>query len=642
MSVIKLDGVSMAFGHVPLLDKAALNIEKGERVCLLGRNGEGKSTLLRIISGDLAADSGMIERRTDIARLSQEPQFTPDDTVFQAVAAGLGEIGRLAAEYYELARQAASSADDNSLRQLETVQHRLEAQDGWRLEQRVETVLSRLQLPANQKMGTLSGGWRRRADLARALVREADLLLLDEPTNHLDIEAIAWLEQTLAEHFGSVLFVSHDRAFIQRLATRIVALDRGCLRSYPGDYDAYLRAKSAELETEAMHAAKFDKRLAQEEVWIRQGIKARRTRNEGRVRVLQRLREERARRREQAGRMRAGVETGELSGRIVIKARGVTSSYKEKPLIEDFSTLILRGDRIGLIGPNGVGKTTLLKLLLKEMAPDVGTVRHGTKLHVAYFDQQREALNPERSVADTVGEGREEIVINGRNKHIISYLGDFLFAPERARSPVKSLSGGERNRLLLARLFTRPANVLVMDEPTNDLDVETLELLEELLAEYTGTLLLVSHDRAFLDNVVTSTLVFEGEGRVCEYAGGYQDWLRCKTGTAEPQAAEKTESGKERIHQAEPAKKAKKAKKVKKAKKSKLSYHEQDELKKLPARIESLENELAELQTRSSSADFYRQEPEKIQAALMHIKETERTLQAAYARWETLETVEST
>ncbi|MEN8217683.1 MAG: ATP-binding cassette domain-containing protein [Pseudomonadota bacterium] len=623
--MIKLNNVSIAFGHVALLDKIALRIDNKERVCLIGRNGEGKSTLLKIISGEISADQGQVEYQAGcrIALLSQEPEFNANDTVFHAVAKSLGTVGQLVEAYHNLVQRLAHNNDEDLLGQLESVQHRLEAEDGWHLEQRVETVLSKLKLPTEQTLGEMSGGWRRRVALAQALVTEPDLLLLDEPTNHLDIEAITWLEEVLLEFKGGLLFVSHDRRFMQRLATRIIELDRGKLTSYPGDYANYLRRKEASLAAESSQAAKFDKHLAQEEVWIRQGIKARRTRNEGRVRTLKKLRDQRAQRREQIGKIRLNLDSGELSGRIVIEAKAISKNYQNTPLIRDFSTLIMRGDRVGLIGPNGVGKTTLLKILLGELSPDSGTVKHGTKLSIAYFDQLRAQLDPEETVVDAIAQGQEMITINGHKKHVMSYLSDFLFAPARARSPVKSLSGGERNRLLLASLFTKPTNVLVLDEPTNDLDVETLELLEDLLSNYPGTLLLVSHDRHFLDNVVTSTIVFEGNGQIKEYVGGYQDWLRQRT-----------------VSHPAPKKPAAAPPKLRPQKTRKLNYKEQRELADLPERIETLETEQTELQSLISHPDFYRGEADQINQSLARLKTLEAELQTAYERWETLEVVE--
>jgi ATP-binding cassette subfamily F protein uup len=625
MSIINLTNISIAFGHVSLLDKIELRIAPGERVCLIGRNGEGKSTLLKIISGEISPDLGNIEYQSGakLAFLNQEPQFDANHTVFQAVARSLGAAGELVEEYHELIEKMTHDTDERLLAQLEKVQHRLEAEDGWSVEQRVETVLSKLKLPTEQIVAQMSGGWKRRVALAQVLVTEPDLLLLDEPTNHLDIEAITWLEEQLLDFNGGLLFITHDRRFMQRIATRIIELDRGKLTSYLGDYATYLRQKEAALAAEATHAAKFDKHLAQEEVWIHQGIKARRTRNEGRVRALKKLREQRAQRREVKGKINLNLNRSELSGKIVIEAEDICKKYENKPLISNFSTVIMRGDRIGLIGANGTGKSTLLKILLGELPPDSGSVKHGTKLSVAYFDQLREQLNPEDTLIDAVAEGSDTLTINGQNKHVMSYLGDFLFPPARARSKVKSLSGGERNRLLLARLFTKPVNVLVLDEPTNDLDVESLELLEELLSAYSGTLLLVSHDRDFLDNVVTSTIVFEGKGKIKEYVGGYQDWLRQRSEPKQQSRTKKTTSIQE------------------KPKTQKLGYKEQRELAELPEIIEKLESTLESLQTKISQADFYQGDSEKINQTLAHLKQVETELEAGYERWEILETKKS-
>lgn len=625
MSIINLSNISIAFGHVALLDKIELRIAPGERVCLIGRNGEGKSTLLKIISGEISPDLGNIEYQSGakLAFLNQEPQFDANDTVFQAVARSLGAAGELVEEYHELIEKMTHDTDERLLAQLEKIQHRLEAEDGWSVEQRVATVLSKLKLPTEQIVAQMSGGWKRRVALAQVLVIEPDLLLLDEPTNHLDIEAITWLEEQLLDFNGGLLFITHDRRFMQRIATRIIELDRGKLTSYLGDYATYLRQKEAALAAEATHAAKFDKHLAQEEVWIRQGIKARRTRNEGRVRALKKLREQRAQRREVKGKINLNLNHSELSGKIVIEAEDICKNYENTPLISNFSTVIMRGDRIGLIGANGTGKSTLLKILLGELPPDSGSVKHGTKLSVAYFDQLREQLNPEDTLIDAVSEGSDTLMINGKNKHVMSYLGDFLFPPARARSKVKSLSGGERNRLLLARLFTKPVNVLVLDEPTNDLDVESLELLEELLSAYSGTLLLVSHDREFLDNVVTSTIVFEGNGKIKEYVGGYQDWLR------------QCSQPKPNLFSKDKLEKTKKAKKITKT--QKLGYKEQRELEALPELIEKLESTLESLQTKISQADFYQGDSEKINQTLAHLKQVETELEAGYERWEILE-----
>ncbi|MEO7558126.1 MAG: ATP-binding cassette domain-containing protein [Gammaproteobacteria bacterium] len=633
MPLISFEKVSIAFGHHALLDAADLTIEAGERVCLIGRNGAGKSTLMQIIRGTILPDDGVVRRPSGlrIAYLAQDLPSGAGRTVFDAVAEGLGSLGTILGAYHHtIALLGAEPADgqdathDALLERMHDLQHELEAQDGWRFQQRMETILDRLNLPADKLLDELSGGWKRRVALAQALVSEPDLLLLDEPTNHLDIEAIQWLEELLLNFTGGLLFITHDRTLLKHLATRIVELDRGQLSSWPGDYEHYLQKKQENLAVEADHAAKFDKRLAQEEVWIRKGIQARRTRNEGRVRALYALREEHARRRTQAGKVRLDLDTGQASGKLVIEAENIGKSYGDAPLIKDFSLRMLRGDRIGLIGPNGVGKTTLLRLLLGEIEPDKGTVRHGTKLQVAYFDQLRAHLDPERSVIDNIADGSDTVTINGKSKHIISYLGDFLFAPERARSPVKSLSGGECNRLLLARLFTQPANLLVMDEPTNDLDIETLELLEELLVSYQGTLLLVSHDRAFLDNVVTSVLVFEGQGRVNEYVGGYEDWLR--------QRPRQTDAGLPKASAAQTE-----VKTAAKNARPKLAYKEQRELETLPARIEELEDEQARLHAALAQADIYQRDPQGFNAVTQQLDAINAELRVAYTRWDKLE-----
>jgi len=626
MPLISFDHLTIAFGAEKLLDGASFQLDAGERVCLIGRNGTGKTTLLRLLAGEIQPDGGDIWRQPGlrVATLAQELPADTTATVFEIVAGGL-ELGELLAQYHEAAHRLTQANNAEDLREMERLQHELEARDGWRWQQRVETVISRLQLPADTPLAELSGGWRRRVLLGRALVREPDVLLLDEPTNHLDLETIQWLENELLEFRGGLLFVTHDRALLQRLATRLLELDRGVLTSWPGDYAAFLEKKAALLEVEARHSAKFDKNLAQEEVWIRQGIKARRTRNEGRVRALYALREERRQRREQMGKASFGMEQAEASGKLVIEVKNVRYAWQEEPLILGFSTRIMRGDRIGLIGPNGSGKTTLLNLLLGRLAPDAGEVKHGTKLEIAYFDQLREHLDPEQTVLDSVAGGRESLEINGQRRHIIGYLGDFLFTPQRVRSPVKSLSGGERNRLLLARLFTQPANLLVMDEPTNDLDLETLELLEELLLEYTGTLLLVSHDRTFLDNVVTSCIVFESDG-IREYVGGYTDWLRQRA-VPEPMPVTKPKTA--------PAPTPKVPKSA--VASGRLSYNERRELEQLPARIEQLEEKQRELHDLTANPAFYKQDAPTVTARMEELKALEAELAACYSRWEALE-----
>ena len=638
MPLLTLDRVSLAFGHLPLLDQVSAQIEARERVCVLGRNGSGKSTLLRILSGEQQPDTGLVWRQPNLraARLEQDVPLAEHLPVFDVVAQGLGDLSGSVLAYHQAALAVAEDPTPAALDALGRRQHELEERDGWRVEQRVELVLSRLNLPADAIVDTLSGGWRRRVLLARALVAQPDLLLLDEPTNHLDIDAITWLEEFLADYPGAVVFVTHDRAFLQRLATRIVELDRGRLTSWPGDYATFLRKKDEWLANEAVLREKFDKKLAAEEVWVLQGIKARRTRNEGRVRALEAMRRERAARREQAGTMRLQVGTADPSGRLVFEARDVGKSFSSAPVVSAFSTRIMRGDRVGLIGPNGAGKTTLLRLLLGELAPDSGEVRTGANVQVAYYDQQREQLDPEATVFDTVGEGNTTITVNGRPRHVNGYLADFLFPPERARSPVKSLSGGERNRLLLARLFTRPANVLVLDEPTNDLDIESLELLEAQLAEFPGTLMLVSHDRAFLDNAVTSTLVFEGGGRVAEYVGGYQDWLRqreaaraveAEGATAAPGSARRRPKPETPPSETRPEAPRRK----------RLTFNEQREFATLPGRIDALEAEVRELNDAIVGPEFYREEADEIRRTLARAEEAQRELDEAYARWLELE-----
>ncbi|HEX3702873.1 MAG TPA: ATP-binding cassette domain-containing protein [Vicinamibacterales bacterium] len=659
MPLVSLDRVSIAYGHLPLLDAASLQIEPGERVSLIGRNGTGKSTLLRIVGGELPPDSGTVWRQPGvrIARLEQDVPLSAHRAVFDVVADGLGDLRDVITAYHRAVHEMTAGGDhgDAALERLGRLQHELEERDGWNLEQRVELVLERLQLPADTIVDTLSGGWRRRVLLARALVAQPELLLLDEPTNHLDIEAITWLEAFLAEYAGAVVFVTHDRAFLQRLATRIIEIDRGQLTSWPGDYATYLRRKEEALANEATLQNKFDKKLAEEEVWLRQGIKARRTRNEGRVKALMAMRAARAARREQLGEVRLTVEQADPSGKMVFEATHVSKSFTTppnpgnlghpanlgnfaNPVVEDFSARVMRGDRIGLIGPNGAGKTTLLRLLLGELAPDRGEVRHGANVQIAYYDQQREQLDPERTVFDTVGEGNDTVTVNGNSRHVHSYLRDFLFPPERAYSPVKALSGGERNRLLLARLFTRPANVLVLDEPTNDLDLETLELLEAQLVEWPGTLLLVSHDRAFLDNVVTGTFVFEGQGRVREYVGGYEDWLRQRDDAARVAAPRlpvrspdrTTGAGGKAVAERPSTAAAPRAAK-------KLSYKEQRELMDLPAQIDALEVEQKTLTARMAGPEFYKEGAEAIAAALARAQAIQQQLATIYARWSDLE-----
>ena len=627
MPLLRLDNISHAYGHVPLLTHVDFQVTAGERVCLIGRNGTGKTTLFRVITGSLVADEGEVwhGETMRIAHLEQEVPPDTDQTIFQVVASGLGELGSLLAQYHNLTHHP-ELAHRESLRELAQLQARIETLDGWNINQRVETVLTRLNLPQDKRLAGCSGGTRRQVMLARALVSEPDLLLLDEPTNHLDINAITWLEKYLLNYQGAVMFITHDRTFVRRLATRIVELDRGKLTSFPGDFDGYLQKKDELLEIEERASAKFDKKLAEEEAWIRRGVKARRTRNEGRVRVLQALRKEKAERLDAQGKARFSIDAGATSGKLVVDVRHVSFCYEDKTIIDDLSTRILRGDRVGIIGPNGSGKSTLLKLILGELEPTNGEVVLGTRLQVAYFDQHRRMLDDEKTVRENMSDS-DYVTVRGASRHVIGYLKDFLFPPQRIDSPVNALSGGERNRLLLAKIFTQSANMMVLDEPTNDLDVDTLELLEELLSEYEGTLLLVSHDRTFLDNVVTSTLVFEGDGRFNEYAGGYEDWERYRRQI--PDAPTETKK-----REPAPVAETKRSDKPRK-----LTYKEQRELEALPAMIEVLELELVGLHERMGDADFYRQPSSKITEAMERIEAVKAELETSYARWQALESM---
>lgn len=627
-NLISLENLFLSFGAEPLLDHVKLQINAGERVCLIGRNGAGKSSLMKIIEGTILPDSGDIRRKPElrIARLAQELPQHASGTVYEFVAEGLAETGKLLASYHALTHRLATSHSENDLLELEHLQQAIDSKNGWQFEQDIKTILNRLELNPDQLVADLSGGWQRRVALAQALVVNPELLLLDEPTNHLDIEAIQWLEDQLLNWNVGLLFITHDRALLQRLATRIIELDRGQLTSWPGDYENFLRRKEEMLHAEAKLNSEFDKKLAQEEKWIRQGIKARRTRNEGRVTALKALRVERSERRDLLGKVNFNVSEAEKSGKLVINAEHITHGFDKQIIIKDFSMRVMRGDRIGLLGPNGVGKSTLLNILLGELIPQQGLVKQGTKLQVAYFDQLRQSLDMEKTVFDNVAHGSDYVEINGNKRHMISYLNDFLFTPQRAKSPVKALSGGECNRLVLARLFSQPSNLLVLDEPTNDLDIETLELLEELLSNYQGTLLLVSHDRAFLDNVVTSTLVFEGNGKIQEFIGGYNDWLiqskQIKSGS------EKVMVNKSNVATAIPDTQSEK---------KKLSFKEQQELKDLPKKIEKFEAEQSQLQTLISASDFYQQAQDKISRTLARLKELESELALMYQRWEELE-----
>jgi ATP-binding cassette subfamily F protein uup len=634
MPLLTLADAHLAFGHVPLLDGAEFVLEPRERVGLIGRNGSGKSSLLRVLAGRAELDAG---RRwaapgLRIAYVPQEPDLDPQLTVYDAVALGLGAEGtRLSDYHHAVAELADAPGDPQRAERVGALQARLDATGGWALGNRVDAVLSRLALPADVRVGTLSGGWTKRVSLAQGLAAEPDVLLLDEPTNHLDLEAIAWLETLLAGFPGAVVCITHDRRFLDAVVTRIVELDRGRLGSYPGNFAAYQERKARQLADEAAANVRFDKLLAQEEVWIRKGVEARRTRNEGRLRRLEQLRRERAARRERLGRANLALDAGERSGQMVAELTHVAKAYGDKVLIRDFTTRILRGDRIGLVGPNGAGKSTLLRLILGEVAPDAGTIRRGTNLTVAYFDQLRAALDPDATVADTISPGADWIEIGGVKKHVVSYLGDFLFPPERARSPVRSLSGGERNRLLLARLFAQPANVLVLDEPTNDLDIETLELLEALLQDYPGTIFLVSHDRAFLDNVVTQTIVFEGAGALREFAGGYTDWAEyaARQQVERRDAGSRTEAPARRPAAVAPTRQ--------REPRLRLTYQEERELAGLPERIEALEAAVAALRLRFADPALYRDSPQDVPALQAELDRREAELAAAYARWEALE-----
>jgi ATP-binding cassette subfamily F protein uup len=634
MAVISLSSAQLAFGHVALLDHADFSLETGERVGLIGRNGTGKSSLLKVISGRSKLDDGLLvmQQGVKIAYVEQEPTFDPAMTVFDAVAGGMGEQQAMLAEYEALTGQFGQGDDDALMERMHELQVKLDALDAWNLGNRVETTLGRLGLKGEMQMGTLSGGMQKRVALAVALVSAPDVLLLDEPTNHLDFTSIQWLEGLMREFRGSVLFITHDRRFLDNVATRIIELDRGRLLSFPGNFSKYQERKAELLANEEVENAKFDKVLAQEEVWIRKGVQARRTRDEGRVRRLESLRLERAARRDQQGQVRLDIGTGERSGKIVAELENVSKSYGERVIIEDFTGTVLRGDKVGLIGPNGAGKTTLLKIILGEETADSGRVKLGTKLNVAYFDQMRAQLNEEATLADTIAPGSDWVEVNGQRKHVMSYLGDFLFAPERARSPVKSLSGGERNRLLLARLFAKPANCLVLDEPTNDLDIDTLELLEELLAEYSGTVFLVSHDRTFLDNVVTEVIVSEGQGMWREYVGGYTDWERVKNEAARaPAPAQAIKAAPAKAN--EPSSSAQSAA----SKKVKLSYKEQRELEELPKLIASLEDEQSAITAQLNAPDFYKTNPADARRINARFAEIEEELLETLERWERLE-----
>ncbi len=628
MPLLTLKEVHLAYGTQVLLDKEAMTIDSGDIIGLLGRNGVGKTSLLKILLGDVKPDSGerWLSPGLRIATLEQELPFQAEETVYEFIAGGLDNVGRLLSDYHQLTAMSDASLD---MKKLERLQHEIDAIDGWKIQQKVETVISQLDLPTDSLMSSLSGGWSRRAALARALVVEPDILLLDEPTNHLDIPAIEWLEKFMMEFRGAIVLITHDRTFLQKVANRIMELDRGHLVYWQHDYQGFLVHRDQQLAAEAKTHHEFDRKMAKEEVWIRQGIKARRTRNEGRVRALEKMRREYSDRRNVQGNAKMALNKSDASGKIVVEALGISHGYKDNPLIKDFSINVMRGDHIGFIGPNGTGKTTLLKILLGKLQPDHGDVKTGTKIEIAYFDQLREQLDLEKTVQENLAAGSDFVEINGRNVHVISYLQDFLFSPDRIRQPVKSLSGGEQNRLILARLFSKPANVLVLDEPTNDLDMETLELLEEILLKFEGTLLLVSHDRAFLDNVVTSSIVFEGNAVVNHYVGGYQDWVdhggtfNTEKITEEKPEPEKQIQQKPGIQQTEQP--------------IKLSYKLQRELDQLPEHIENAETELAQLEEAISQPEFYEKDQKTIDDTMKKLASAQKAMEILYARWEEIE-----
>lgn len=633
MNLVQLKNASILFGQPPLIDAADVNIQSQERVCILGRNGSGKSTLLKVISGELKLDDGqrIVASETVISRLQQDPPENTQTRVFDYVAEGLGQNADLIKAYHEQANIIVTDHSEQAMNKLQALQEQLDANNAWQLEQRIENVLTQLSLPAEKLLSDLSGGWRRKAALARALVSQPDVLLLDEPTNHLDIDMVKWLEKTLISFTGSLVFISHDRSFIRNMATRIIDIDRGQVVSYPVNYDKYLEQKAHDLEVQATHQKEFDKKLAKEEVWIRQGIKARRTRNEGRVRALKALREEYKARRKVVG--TAIIQGGEVqrSGKRVFELKHIDFGYPQQILLRDFNLLINRGDKLALIGPNGCGKSSLIKLLLGDITPDSGEVERGVNLEIAYFDQHRSQLELDKPLIDAIADGKREVTVNGAPRHVISYLQDYLFSPERVNAPVSTLSGGEKNRLMLAKLMLKPSNLLILDEPTNDLDVETLELLESLLVEYQGTVLLVSHDREFIDNVVTSSLVFEGQGKVNHFVGGYSDtraWY-------EQQERRETKQQKAVVHTEKAA--APKTNKATQKKTNKLSYNDKKELEQLPKTIEQLEADIATLQMQISDANFFLQGPDLTQPVLDKLQKNESALEQAFERWEELE-----
>ncbi|MDL2001584.1 ABC transporter ATP-binding protein [Vibrio parahaemolyticus] len=636
MALLTIHNAQLAFGDHPLLDRAEFALQENERVCLVGRNGAGKSTLMKVLAGDILLDDGKIQITQDVvvSRLEQDPPRNQEGTVYEYVSGGLAEIGEQLKIYHDLLDLVAQDPSEKNINRLAKTQEQLDHSNAWRFDDRVKNVLSALKLSPDTLLRDLSGGWQRKAALARALVCDPDVLLLDEPTNHLDVTTIEWLENFLKDFKGSIIFISHDRAFIKSMATRIVDLDRGQLSSFPGDYDNYLLEKEEMLRVEEMQNAEFDKKLAQEEVWIRQGIKARRTRNEGRVRALKKLREERRARREVQGKVNLNIDDASRSGKIVFEAENVSFAYDGKQIVDNFSFNIMRGDRIALIGPNGCGKSTVLKLLLGQLEAQSGRLHCGTKLEVAYFDQYREILDPEKTVIDNLADGKQEVMVGGRQRHALSYLQDFLFAPKRARTPVKALSGGEKNRLLLARILLKPNNLLILDEPTNDLDIETLELLEEMLANYQGTLLLVSHDREFVDNTVTTSWIFEGNGVIEEFVGGYHDAKQQRDQALAVRFSTEKPAKKEKVVEETP-----KTTQPKNNSK-KLSYKLQRELEALPAKLEQLESDIETLQEQVNDPEFFAKPVEQTQPVLEQLAALEQELEIAFERWEELEAMQ--
>ncbi|HCD1287609.1 TPA: ABC transporter ATP-binding protein [Vibrio parahaemolyticus] len=636
MALLTIHNAQLAFGDHPLLDRAEFALQENERVCLVGRNGAGKSTLMKVLAGDILLDDGKIQITQDVvvSRLEQDPPRNQEGTVYEYVSGGLAEIGEQLKIYHDLLDLVAQDPSEKNINRLAKIQEQLDHSNAWRFDDRVKNVLSALKLSPDTLLRDLSGGWQRKAALARALVCDPDVLLLDEPTNHLDVTTIEWLENFLKDFKGSIIFISHDRAFIKSMATRIVDLDRGQLSSFPGDYDNYLLEKEEMLRVEEMQNAEFDKKLAQEEVWIRQGIKARRTRNEGRVRALKKLREERRDRREVQGKVNLNIDDASRSGKIVFEAENVSFAYDGKQIVDNFSFNIMRGDRIALIGPNGCGKSTVLKLLLGQLEAQSGRLHCGTKLEVAYFDQYREILDPDKTVIDNLADGKQEVMVGGRQRHALSYLQDFLFAPKRARTPVKALSGGEKNRLLLARILLKPNNLLILDEPTNDLDIETLELLEEMLANYQGTLLLVSHDREFVDNTVTTSWIFEGDGVIEEFVGGYHDAKQQRDQALAVRFSTEKPAKKEKVVEETP-----KTTQPKNNSK-KLSYKLQRELEALPAKLEQLESDIETLQEQVNDPEFFAKPVEQTQPVLEQLAALEQELEIAFERWEELEAMQ--